>query len=99
MEHSTRNPERPINLYRQRGDREVWDRAQKDADAADRSLSRHVVAVLREHQERRPVALEATCPKCGETFNPADETDTEHVWNVERDERCGGQGEITGEWR
>lgn len=42
----------PINLSRTDGDREVWERARKDAKAAGRSLSRHVVAVLREQQER-----------------------------------------------
>ena len=41
----------PINLYRQGGDREVWERAQKEADEIGYSLSRHVVAVLREPQE------------------------------------------------
>jgi hypothetical protein len=51
MTHSELKPP-PINLYQRRGDREVWERAQKDADAADCSLSRHVVAVLREQQER-----------------------------------------------
>lgn len=53
--------------------------------------------------------LEATCRKCGQTFNPADEEDTIHLikageynettdtWTA--DEECGGQGDITGEWR
>jgi hypothetical protein len=42
---------KPINLYRSDGDREVWERAQRDADSAGVSLSAHVVAVLRSEQE------------------------------------------------
>lgn len=42
--------------------------------------------------------LEAVCGKCGETFNPHDEDDTEHIARYDGTE-CGGQGEIVGEWR
>jgi hypothetical protein len=42
--------------------------------------------------------LEARCAKCGETFNPADETDLEHGL-TEAEEECGGAGEIIGEWQ
>jgi hypothetical protein len=41
--------------------------------------------------------LEAVCGKCGETFNPHDESDTEHGQTV-MGEPCGGQGTIVGEW-
>lgn len=41
--------------------------------------------------------LEATCRTCGETFNPADETDTVHL-SREDGAECGGPGEIVGEW-
>lgn len=47
-----RMPMKPINLYRSDGDREVWDRAERDAKAAGVSVSSHVVAVLRAEQER-----------------------------------------------
>lgn len=42
--------------------------------------------------------LEAICHKCGHSFVPADENDTEHGDCVECGEVCGGQGEIIGEW-
>lgn len=42
--------------------------------------------------------LEAKCTKCGETFIPADENDTEHVQR-EDGTPCGGAGRIAGEWR
>lgn len=44
----------PINLYCSDADQAVWDRAREEADVAGRSLSRHVVAVLREQQSRTP---------------------------------------------
>lgn len=40
--------------------------------------------------------LEALCA-CGETFNPADETDLEHVERADGTP-CGKRGEIIGEW-
>jgi hypothetical protein len=53
--------------------------------------------------------LEAICHKCDQMFNPADEDDTIHLVKVgeynestatwTQDEECGGEGEITGEWR
>ncbi len=46
--------------------------------------------------------LEAKCRKCGETFNPADEDDLEHLMSYgdgsEHEQPCGGQGDILGEW-
>jgi hypothetical protein len=44
-----------------------------------------------------PVGIEAKCTRCGETFNPADEDDTEHVETVQGTP-CGGLGVITGSW-
>lgn len=41
--------------------------------------------------------LEAICERCGETFIPADEDDTEHAARADGTE-CGGQGEIVGCW-
>jgi hypothetical protein len=41
--------------------------------------------------------LEAECSKCGETFNPADEEDLEHLV-TEAGVECGGAGTITGSW-
>ena len=49
MTHTEPASNRAVNLYQRDGDRAVWEQAQKDADAADCSLSRHVVAVLRAH--------------------------------------------------
>jgi len=43
---------KPINLYRSDGDREVWERADRDAQASGLSLAGHVVAVLRDQQKR-----------------------------------------------
>ena len=43
------------------------------------------------------VALEAECPKCGETFNPLDEKDLEHI-ETEAGEPCGGNGVLMGGW-
>lgn len=43
------------------------------------------------------IMLEAVCGKCGETFIPCDENDTEHI-EREDGEPCGGTGEIIGEW-
>jgi hypothetical protein len=41
--------------------------------------------------------LEAQCPKCGETFNPDDETDLEHIQTID-DITCGGTGVLAGQW-
>jgi hypothetical protein len=41
--------------------------------------------------------LEALCSKCGETFNPDSETDTEHIEQADGTP-CGGIGWITGAW-
>lgn len=41
--------------------------------------------------------LEAECSKCGETFVPADEEDTIHLFREDGTE-CGGQGRVTGEY-
>ena len=43
------------------------------------------------------IAMEASCTKCGETFNPADEDDLEHIERVDGTP-CGGAGEMVGEW-
>lgn len=43
------------------------------------------------------MALEARCPKCGETFNPTDEDDLTHIETLDG-EPCGGQGELIGAW-
>ena len=42
--------------------------------------------------------LEAICGRCGETFIPHDENDTEHGWSEDQRAVCGGEGTITGEW-
>ena len=39
--------------------------------------------------------LEAKCGKCGETFNPNDTNDLEHIQTYAEAE-CGGRGPITG---
>lgn len=51
-----------------------------------------------EGHNRPYVAMEAVCGRCGETFNPADEGDTEHVARADGSE-CGGHGEVVGVWR
>lgn len=43
------------------------------------------------------IGYEARCTKCGEHFNPADETDLLHTTRVDGTE-CGGQGELLGGW-
>jgi hypothetical protein len=40
---------------------------------------------------------EATCGKCGETFNPDGPDDLTHVARADGTE-CGGRGEMNGEW-
>lgn len=47
--------------------------------------------------------LEATCGKCGETFNPTGEEDgwpdaPEHEWREEIGQPCGGTGVNLGDW-
>jgi hypothetical protein len=54
---------KPLNLYRSDGDHEVWEQAERDAKAADLSLSAHVVAVLREQQARARPSLVAQLAK------------------------------------
>lgn len=44
------------------------------------------------------MTLEARCARCGEIFNPHDETDLVHGL-TESEEPCGGTGEIVGEWQ
>jgi hypothetical protein len=46
--------------------------------------------------ERRAMFLEALCTRCGETFNPADEHDLEHLVRAGDGEPCGGAGELLG---
>lgn len=46
--------------------------------------------------ERRAMFLEAKCTRCGETFNPADEHDLEHLVRAGDGEPCGGRGELLG---
>lgn len=43
--------------------------------------------------------FEAKCGKCGEVFNPADESDTVHIVRADGAE-CGGQADPDsfGEW-
>lgn len=41
--------------------------------------------------------LEARCTRCGQTFNPADVDDLEHVETSE-EVPCGGRGELVGSW-
>lgn len=45
-------PMRPLNIYRSDADQEVWERADREAKAANCSLASHIVAVLRADQER-----------------------------------------------
>jgi hypothetical protein len=40
---------------------------------------------------------EATCDRCGETFNPLGETDLIHGVREDGDE-CGGPGRLVGTW-
>lgn len=44
-----------------------------------------------------PVGFEARCGACGETFNPADETDLEHLRKADGTP-CGGAGRMVGAW-
>lgn len=41
--------------------------------------------------------LEATCQKCGETFNPADAQDIIHMLK-DNGNFCGGTGDLMGEY-
>jgi hypothetical protein len=50
------------------------------------------------HTTIAPVGYEATCTKCGETFNPIDETDLEHIESFETGQECGGVGVMVGSW-
>lgn len=45
-----------------------------------------------------PVAYEARCKRCGETFNPDSWWDLHHYVKAD-DEPCGGEGEMLGSWR
>lgn len=45
-----------------------------------------------------PIGREAYCPKCGETFNPAADSDRIHYIKEDGTE-CGGTGKLLGEWR
>lgn len=49
---------KPLNLYRSAGDREVWERAERDAKASGKSLSAYVVAVLRSAQNQEVASAE-----------------------------------------
>jgi hypothetical protein len=44
-----------------------------------------------------PVGLEASCEKCGETFNPSGAADLEHGQRQDGEE-CGGRGILRGAW-
>lgn len=43
------------------------------------------------------VGYEARCTTCGETFNPHDESDLEHVVRDDGTD-CGGDGVLVGSW-
>lgn len=42
--------------------------------------------------------IEAKCEKCGDTFNPLDESDLEHCVRNDGETECGGTGRILGGW-
>lgn len=43
------------------------------------------------------IGYEAICRRCGETFNPADESDLMHYERVDG-QPCNGLGELLGSW-
>lgn len=50
-----------------------------------------------DEDDEEPHLLEALCGGCGETFNPDNEQDLEHLADSQG-HPCGGQGELKGRY-
>lgn len=68
-----------------------------EADHAEALATNAAWDALESDAAGHPVAFEAACLECGETFNPLDEDDTVHVARSDG-ELCGGIGEMLAAW-